>query len=187
MVELFRIRREAKVTIQDLGSIGELLAALATIATLGYLAVQIRQNSESVRMGAEIELSKQLVDWHARVTSDPELIRIWDAAATNPESMNSEDVARLRWLSAECFLIYEGQYEFYKKGYIADEAWQPKMDTVRGMLKNPVISEWWEMRMSPFGDSFFEYVQSLRSQSGSWVLPYVGMKESDIRAGENAP
>jgi len=33
------------VTIQDLGSIGELLAAIATIATLIYLAAQIRQNT----------------------------------------------------------------------------------------------------------------------------------------------
>ena len=33
------------MTIQDLGSIGELIAAVATLATLVYLAVQIRQNS----------------------------------------------------------------------------------------------------------------------------------------------
>ena len=30
------------MTIQDLGSIGELVAAIATIATLAYLAIQIR-------------------------------------------------------------------------------------------------------------------------------------------------
>ena len=33
------------MTIQDLGSIGELVAAIATIATLVYLAIQIRQNT----------------------------------------------------------------------------------------------------------------------------------------------
>jgi hypothetical protein len=137
------------MTIQDLGSIGELVAALATIATLGYLALQIRQNSESVRMEAEIGLSQQVVDWHARVTADPELIRIWDQAAIDSESMNADDVARLRWLCAEIFVVYEGQYEFYKKGYIAEETWKPKMDSLRGCLKNPVISEWWDLRMCP--------------------------------------
>lgn len=175
------------MTIQDWGSIGELLAALATIATLGYLALQIRQNSESVRMSAEIDLSQQVVDWHARVTSDPELIRIWDAAATDPKAMNSKDIARLRWLSAEVFLMYEGQYEFYKKGYIKDEAWLPKMDTLRGMLKNPVILEWWELRMAPFGDSFYEYIQSLRSQSGSWVHHNVGSNVGNTENGSNSP
>ena len=162
------------MTVQDLGSIGELIAALATIATLGYLAIQIRQNSESVRMGAEIGLSEQVVDWHARVTADPELIRIWDEATTDPESMSSNDVARLRWLSAEIFLIYEGQYQLFKKGHITAESWQPKMDSLRGVLKNPVIQEWWEMRMGPFGDEYFDYIQSLRSQTGSWVHQTVG-------------
>ena len=33
------------MTIQELGSIGELVGAIATVATLIYLAVQIRQNS----------------------------------------------------------------------------------------------------------------------------------------------
>lgn len=35
------------MTIQDLGSIGELVAAVATLATLIYLSLQIRQNSKS--------------------------------------------------------------------------------------------------------------------------------------------
>ena len=33
------------VTIQDLGSLGELIAALATLVTLFYLALQIRANT----------------------------------------------------------------------------------------------------------------------------------------------
>lgn len=40
------------MTIQDLGSIGELVAAIATIATLAYLAVQVRQNTRSLRSSA---------------------------------------------------------------------------------------------------------------------------------------
>ena len=36
------------MTIQDLGSIGELIAAIATLATLVYLAAQIRQNMRAI-------------------------------------------------------------------------------------------------------------------------------------------
>ena len=38
-----------KLTIQDLGSIGELIAALATVITLGYLAIQLMQNTKALR------------------------------------------------------------------------------------------------------------------------------------------
>jgi len=36
------------VTIEDLGNLGDLIAAIATVATLIYLAQQIRKNSKSV-------------------------------------------------------------------------------------------------------------------------------------------
>ena len=38
-----------KLTFQDFGSIGELIAAVATLLTLGYLAVQLRQNTRVLR------------------------------------------------------------------------------------------------------------------------------------------
>jgi hypothetical protein len=38
------------VTIQDLGSIGELIAAVATVATLAYLAVQLRANTQEMKV-----------------------------------------------------------------------------------------------------------------------------------------
>ena len=37
-----------EMTIQDLGSIGELIAAIATIFTLVYLAFQINQNTRAI-------------------------------------------------------------------------------------------------------------------------------------------
>ena len=37
------------MTIQDLGNIGELVAAVATFAALLYLALQLRENTQAVR------------------------------------------------------------------------------------------------------------------------------------------
>jgi len=37
------------MTIEQLGSLGEIIAAIATLATLGYLALQIRLNAKSVQ------------------------------------------------------------------------------------------------------------------------------------------
>jgi hypothetical protein len=37
------------MTLQDIGSIGELVAAIATVITLVYLAVQIRQGTQVAR------------------------------------------------------------------------------------------------------------------------------------------
>lgn len=46
------------MSIQDLGSIGEFIAAIATILTLVYLALQIRQNTAVSRAAAAQEVLK---------------------------------------------------------------------------------------------------------------------------------
>ena len=109
-----------------------MVAAIATVATLGYLGLGIRQNTESVRLSTELELAKLVIDFHARVTGQPDLLRIWDAAA-DPSSLSPEDIRRFRWLVAEWFFIFDGQYDFYKKGLISEESWKPKIDACLGL------------------------------------------------------
>ena len=46
------------MTIQDLGSVGELVAAVATVVTLAYLATQIRQNTRSVRATGAVSFAE---------------------------------------------------------------------------------------------------------------------------------
>ena len=47
------------MTIEDLGNLGDLIAAIATVATLIYLAQQIRRNSKSVE-GASVQAILEL-------------------------------------------------------------------------------------------------------------------------------
>jgi len=162
------------VTIQDVGSIGELVAAIATVATLGYLGLGIRQNTESVRLSTELELSKLVIDFHARVTGQPDLLRIWDAAA-DPSSLGPEDIRRFRWLVAEWFLIYDGQYDFYRKGHLSEGSWRPKIDSCIGLLENPIVAGWWEKRQAPLSREFREYIESIRdSTDHSWEHQVIG-------------
>lgn len=162
------------MTIQDLGSIGELVAAIATVATLGYLGLGIRQNTQSVRWSTELELSKLVIDFHARATGQPELLRIYDAAV-DPSSLRPEDVRRFRWFIAEWFVIFDGQYDFYRKGLISEESWKPKIAACLGLLENPIIADWWEKRQAPLSGEFREYIESIRdSPDRSWDHQAIG-------------
>ena len=58
------------MTIQDLGSIGELVAAIATVATLLYLALQICNNSEVFRTSNYWQLSSQFAEFTQQLSQD---------------------------------------------------------------------------------------------------------------------
>ncbi len=48
------------MTIQELGSIGEFVAAIATIATLAYLAIQIRAGARASVVEAKLQQSERV-------------------------------------------------------------------------------------------------------------------------------
>ena len=64
------------MTFADLGNLGELIAAIATLGTLIYLALQIRQNSEAVRIGASQSILAALNESLQSASASPDSARV---------------------------------------------------------------------------------------------------------------
>jgi hypothetical protein len=62
---------EPRMTIQDLGSVGELVAAIATVATLIYLSIQIRSSNRLARAEASRTPNSDLNRINASFGVDP--------------------------------------------------------------------------------------------------------------------
>ena len=77
---------------EAIGAVGEIVGAIAVIATLAYLAIQVRQGTNSVQGAAELEASKQFTDWHARITNSLELRTVWDKGAAGENLNDAERV-----------------------------------------------------------------------------------------------
>ena len=65
------------MNIQDLGAIGELLAAIATLFTLIYLAQQIRQNSKNLQESTSASLNQGWTSINTRISGDPDFASIF--------------------------------------------------------------------------------------------------------------
>jgi hypothetical protein len=85
------------VSLQDVGSIGELIAAIATVATLVYLTIQIRHNSRALDRSNEFARASSIHDitilfnelnW--RLATDGELADIYTRALAGHELSDTE-------------------------------------------------------------------------------------------------
>jgi hypothetical protein len=121
------------VTLQDLGSLGEVVGAAATVATLVYLAFQLRLNSASIRATAELEASRQLAAFVARVSADSNMKRIYDLVA-NGAQLSPEDERDYSWLLAEFFHMSEGIYIQHCKGHLSGDIWDEYQLILVGFL-----------------------------------------------------
>ena len=64
------------MTFQDLGSLGELIAAIATVLTLGYSVIQLRQNTRALRSQTFQQSSMDMSLTANAISSDGELAAI---------------------------------------------------------------------------------------------------------------
>ena len=66
---------------EAIGAIGEVVGGVAVIATLLYLAIQIRQNAQSVRNAASLSVNEGLAEINRRLSNDAEFVGERSAAA----------------------------------------------------------------------------------------------------------
>ena len=127
------------MTIQDFGSIGEFVAAIATVATLAYLAIQIRQNTRTVRTStyqAVLEASNRV---NELVLDNPELHRIYRAGRMDPSQLTDEERARFRLLVGQLMNVYETMFLQYERGTLDEDFWHGRRRALRLVLSQPGI------------------------------------------------
>jgi len=84
------------MSIQDLGALGELLAAIATIATLLYLAAQIRQNNRNLQESTSASMNQGWASINSRLSSDEQFAEIFIRGRVGLEALNPVEVERFR-------------------------------------------------------------------------------------------
>ena len=95
------------MTIQDLGSLGELVAAIATVATLIYLALQIRQNTRATQAGSFHAIYDSMNYVNIAVIQNSELTRVWLTGAADRDSLNPEDLHKFDLTLLSYFHVFE--------------------------------------------------------------------------------
>ena len=79
---------------EALGAIGEIVGAVAVVLTLGYLAVQIRQNTRAVRSSVFSELQSEVRQNSFALANDEDLARIWRQANEEFDSLTADERTR---------------------------------------------------------------------------------------------
>jgi hypothetical protein len=111
------------MTLQDLGSLGDLIAALATVIALVYLAVQIRQGSQVVRSTQ----SQEFVHWRTEllepVIGDRETAALWLKGGEHFAELDPVDQRRLIFFEWRAISGWNHYYHMREKGLLDPHQW----------------------------------------------------------------
>jgi hypothetical protein len=126
------------------GAIAEAVGAGGVIATLLYLAIQIRANTRSVRASTHQEAENGARQVTLVLAQDPELSRIWSRGLLDFDSLPGEE--KIRFGSVATLILREfdnAEYQFAQE--TLDQA---SLDQSRRQLQVitalPGFALWWE-------------------------------------------
>nr|AEA07652.1 hypothetical protein [uncultured bacterium] len=156
---------------EAIGAIGEVLGAAAVVATLGYLAVQIRQNSRAVKNSAAQSLLSEANESLRVASSHPTTARAVILGQTLFDELSEGEKAQfITWMFAWMRTIEQAYLQFLQ-GYIDEEIWEGHMAHHQQLIHAPAIKEWWSHRGRFFSQKFQNYMNELAAKKDDTSRP----------------
>ena len=125
------------------GAVGEIIGALAVLATLAFLAVQIRSNTNAIRSSSEYDIDRRWSDLNFEVGRDPSYTQLWSKILSQEHTSNdfSElELAQVHHLVRGFLQFYQGSFYAFKNGVLNDRRWAHDRAYVRTFVQLPVVN-----------------------------------------------
>ena len=148
------------MTFQDFGSIGELIAAVATVLTLGYLAVQLRQNTRVLRSQTFQQSSMDMSITANAISSSADLATIIVKASEGVGALSPEERVRFHFWMLVAIRRFEAIYVQGVYGSIDSVRIEGFERSIISLLSTGGAAEWWQSTKSAFSSDFVIYADA---------------------------
>lgn len=175
------LRREAiqAMSIQELGSIGEFIAAIATVITLIYLAFQLRQNTRALKAAAFQNVTSEMGKNVEHIMDNGELAEILIKGTVAPQSLTPAERLRLSAVYVSSFRRLESVYVQYSLGTMEHENKKGFEQSMLPLLQLPFGREWWNEAKTTFYEPFVRHVDArIASGEHGQTMPSMLLPES---------
>ena len=143
---------------EALGAVAELLGAIGVIATLFYLAVQIRQNTRTIRAAAFQETMRDITAVADLAAQQPELSRIYLEGLNGLEKLNAEDRQRFGAFMLAFIRRVENLVYQTEQGLLDPDSWEGLREALRRIFARPGAVAWWEQSRHAFNRPLQNFV-----------------------------
>ena len=139
---------------EAIGAIGEILGAIAVVATLGYLAIQIRHSTAQARASMTKDLFLATRTATLSIAESPELGQIMASIRGTAVEQQRQDM-----FYQSFFRLYEVVVTMYNEGFVDKGIYDSYVATIRMFCGTDPFEAYWERNRDTFQTEFREFVQ----------------------------
>ena len=142
------------MTLDNLGNVGEIVGAIAVVASLIYLALQIRQNTSALRSAAYRDATASAAEVNALLANNSDLATLFARGTLDFDRLNPIEKMQVgAVLGTLCGMYQELSYQ-YSQGHLDPDFWLGFESGLTALFQLPGVREWWPDRARLFSSDF---------------------------------
>ena len=147
------------MSIAELGALGDIVASFGVIATLIYLALQMRQNTKALRQGTAHAMAGDLRSMFSLLASDQGLAEIL-VEAGHKAQLGGANRVRYWTFTSNLLRIYENAYLLKRENSISEAHWSGMTQLMIDYKSMPAFAGYWEDRKHWLSAEFRAYMDA---------------------------
>ena len=166
------------MTFEEWGAIGEIIGGIGVIATLIYLAIQIRANTTATQGSTENAIIKEGKDLVSASFKDRESAELFLRGCNDFNSLDDIERAIFTNRVSPYFLFWYNAFSQNNKELISTELWETFEKDITGFFMNPGFHEVWGLIRDSFPPDYQNYVDRLEQKDPADSPNYLAARES---------
>jgi hypothetical protein len=143
----------------DIGNLSEIVGAVAVVASVIYLAQQVKKQTEEARLEASRDIASDFINTLRAVSENPDLAKFLPDGVRDYDQLEGDERLRVNYFFAAIFRIAEQQYLHTTHGTLDAMYFESFVLAFRGLLSNDGPRQWWVHNATIFSSGFGEFVQ----------------------------
>jgi hypothetical protein len=161
------------MSLDALGNIGDFVGGLGVVITLIYLAVQIRQNTATVRASGSASHNDGFNSVFLLFSQDKDARDVYFRGLANYEALSAEQQINFDLLAIYVLQSIHGSFYLHREGAISDDAWQDAQFWLSSMTTQPGFHSMWEKWRPRVPPGLREFVDDSLSSASVPTAPPV--------------
>jgi hypothetical protein len=149
------------MTLEEISSIGQLVAAAATVASLVFVGLQIRQNTRATRAASHNSVSDSLNEINRMFAENADLAKIWLAGMADRQALTAEERWRFDSTARAYMHVCETMYIQAGLGTGDKSVLHAEEEGIRLSFASPGMRQWWAENPYGFCSEFRAYIAKL--------------------------
>jgi len=152
---------EQQVFAELLGNYGEFVGAFAVVASLIYLARQVRQNTLSQNRQEQNTSYEQWTTFRHFLLEHPELDQLIQQAGESPDTLSEQEVRTVHVLRSEYMWLCFNVWDRVNRGVNDAVHWNSLRPALQEIFSAPGNRAWWAINSQHFGDGFAREIENI--------------------------